>query len=180
MLNHKIRSKNEVMNVRKKEMNERINFILQTLEPPAGKGLWYGGPTVTGSLRGVSVKQALWKPSKKRHSIWELALHIAYWNYAVRMKLIDGQAGSFPRSPSNWPKVENSAVEKQWNEDKKLVAEEQKLLVEAIRNFDAKKLDRRVPKSTKWTYADLLMGAVTHNTYHTGQIVLMKRLYNSK
>lgn len=159
---------------------ERINYILQTLEPPKGKGLWFGGPTAVGSLKGVNSKQALWKPAKNRHSIWELALHIAYWNYAIRMKLIDGQAGSFPRSPSNWPKVENSAGEKQWNEDKKLVADEHTLLVEAIRKFDEKKLDERVPKSSKWTFADLLMGAVTHNVYHTGQIILMKRLYKEK
>ncbi len=160
--------------------DERINYILHTLEPPKGKGLWYGGPTTVGSLRGVSAKQALWKPAKNRHSIWELALHIAYWNYAIRMKLIDGNAGSFPRSPSNWPKVDDNAGEKQWSEDKKLVADEHTLLIEAIRNFDEKKLDKRVPKSSKWTFADLLMGAVTHIVYHTGQIILMKRLYNSK
>ena len=158
----------------------RLNYILETLEPPKGKGLWYGGPTVIGSLRGVTAKQALWKPAKKRHTIWELALHIAYWDYAVRNKLIDGESGKFPRVPSNWAKIDPKAGENEWKEDKKLVSDEHNLLVKAIQNFDPKKLDKRVPKSTKWTYADLLMGAVTHNVYHTGQIILMKRLYKSK
>ncbi len=155
----------------------RLSYILETLEPPKGKGLWYGGPTVVGSLRGITAKQALWKPAKKRHSIWELALHISYWNYAIRNKLIDGESGKFPRTPSNWSKVADNAGEKEWKVDKKLVAEEHKLLLEAIRNFNPKKLDKRVPKSIKWTYADLLMGAVTHNIYHTGQIILLKKLY---
>lgn len=160
--------------------DQRLNYILETLEPPKGKGLWYGGPTAVGSLRGIPAKQALWKPAKKRHSIWELALHIAYWDYAVRNKLIDGESGKFPRTPSNWAEVDPKAGEKGWKEDKKLVSDEHNLLVEAVKNFDPKKLDKRVPKSSKYTFADLLMGAVTHNVYHTGQIILMKRLYKSK
>lgn len=161
-------------------MDQRIDYILQALDPQSGKSLWYGGPTPSGSLRGVSVKDALWKPDKKRHSIWELALHIAYWDYAVRNKLTGGDSGKFPRTPSNWPKVDLDSGEKEWKEDKKLLSNEHNLLVEAIKNFDTSKIDKRVPKSTKWTYADLLMGAVTHNVYHTGQIILMKRLYKSK
>ena len=160
--------------------NDRINYILQTLDPPKGKGLWYGGPTVVGSLKGVSAKQALWKPDKKRHSIWELALHIAYWNYAVRNKLVDGLSGKFPLTPSNWPKVDRSFGDKEWKEDKKLVADEHKALLNAIAKLEIKNLDQRVPKSTKWSYADLLMGAVTHNIYHTGQIILLKKLIQSK
>lgn len=160
--------------------NERISYILQTLDPPKGKGLWFGGPTTVGSLRGVSTKEALWKPDTKRHSIWELALHIAYWNYAVRNKLTGGEHGNFPRSPSNWPNVPKNAGENEWKLDKKLVKEEHELLIGAIDKFDPKKIDKRVPKSTKWSFGDLLMGAVTHQTYHTGQIILLKRLYKSK
>jgi len=160
--------------------DQRLNYILETLEPPKGNGLWYGGPTVVGSLRGIAAKQALWKPSKKRHSIWELALHIAYWDYAVRNKLTGGESGKFPRTPSNWVKVDAKSGEKEWKEDKKLVNDEHKSLIDAIKNFDSKKLDKRVPKSTEWTYADLLMGVITHNVYHTGQIILLKRLYKSK
>lgn len=160
--------------------DSRIEYILQTLNPPHGKGLWYGGPSTIGSLKGVNYKQALWKPDKKRHSIWELTLHIAYWNYAVRNKLIEGEPAKFPRSPSNWSKIDLKAGEKEWNEDKKLLSTEHNLLVETIRKFDSKKLDERVPKSSKWSYADLLMGVLTHNIYHTGQIILLKRLYKSK
>lgn len=160
--------------------DSRIEYILQTLNPPSGKGLWYGGPTAVGSLKGVNSKQALWKPDKKRHSIWELALHIAYWNYAIRNKLIEGESGKFPISPSNWPNIKTNAGENEWVEDKKLLTSEHNLLIEAIQKFDSKKLDTRVPKSSKWTFADLLMGAVTHNVYHTGQIILLKRLYKPK
>lgn len=155
----------------------RLNYIIETLEPPKGKKLWYGGATVTGCLKGVTVEEALWKPSQERHSIWELTLHIAYWKYSVRNKLMEGEQGSFPRSPSNWPKVSDNAGEKEWKEDKKLLNNEHKLLVEAAKNFDAKKMDEIIPGSKKYTFADILMGIVTHDIYHTGQIILMKRLY---
>ena len=65
----------------------RLAEVLHLLDPPAGARLWYGGATPIGSLRGVGHVQAAWKPGVDRHSIWELALHIAYWKYAVRRRL---------------------------------------------------------------------------------------------
>lgn len=155
----------------------RLRYIIATLEPPAGKGLWYGGVSIIGSLKGVKVEQALWKPATERHSIWELMLHIAYWKYAVRNKLVDGNPGGFDRSPVNWPVIPSGASNKDWEMDKQLLKNEHKLLVEAVKNFDGRLMDEMVPRSSKWTYADILMGTVTHDIYHTGQIMLMKRLY---
>ena len=78
-----------------------IHALLAAELDPRGRGAWHG-PTVQGALRGVSAAQARWQPAPGRHSIWELVLHIAYWNYAVRHHLEpDGPA--FPRSPANWP-----------------------------------------------------------------------------
>ena len=48
-----------------------------------------GGPTVPGALRGVTAEVAGWRPYPDRHSIWALALHVAYWNYAVERRLTE-------------------------------------------------------------------------------------------
>ncbi len=87
----------------------RLREILNLLDPPAGKRLWYGGATATGCVRGVTPEQAAWKPAPKRHSIWELTLHLAYWKYAVRRNLEALPPGTFPRSPANWPAVPKPA-----------------------------------------------------------------------
>ena len=61
-----------------------ISLLSSLLQPLPGRHFWHGGPTPLGALRGVTAEQARWRPAPKRKSLWELALHIAYWNYAVR------------------------------------------------------------------------------------------------
>ncbi|MFC2077182.1 DinB family protein [Candidatus Bipolaricaulota bacterium] len=71
------------------------------LSPEKGARLWFGGASPVGSLRDVTAETAAWRPHAGRHSVWQLALHIAYWEYAVRRILDDLPTGSFPRSPSD-------------------------------------------------------------------------------
>jgi hypothetical protein len=157
----------------------RLREILNLLDPPAGRRLWYGGATVSGCVRGVTPKQAVWKPAPKRHSIWELTLHVAYWKYAVRRKLETLPQGTFPRSPANWPAVPKPAGAPQWKEDRTLLRSEHMLLVEAIQAFDPLRLDEGVPDSRNYRFADLLFGIASHDLYHVGQIQVLKRLYQT-
>lgn len=162
-------------------MNDpRLAEVLHLLAPPPGERLWYGGATVLGCVRGVTPKQAAWKPFSNRHSIWELTLHIAYWRYAVRRRLEGLPVGGFPRSPANWPAAPDAVDARSWNEDRGLLRSEHHALVDAVRRFDPTRLDERAPGGRKWTYADLLFGIVTHDLYHVGQIQLLKRLYRSQ
>jgi len=153
-----------------------IRSVLELIDPPKGFQPWHGGPTLMGSLRGVQAEDAAWKPAPNRHSIWELALHIAYWNYAVRRYLDPDAEKGFGRSPSNWPEVIRP-TEKQWKEDKALIREEHDKLIAAIQKFPADRLDEKSESKKQWTYRQLLDGIAAHDTYHIGQIQLMKRLY---
>ena len=155
----------------------RLAEVLHLLDPPAGARLWYGGATALGCLRGVGHNQAAWKPSSDRHSVWELALHIAYWKYAVRRRLdASVPRGAFPRSPANWPRIPNEPDPRAWKEDRALLRREHEALVSVARAFGSDRLDRRDAKGD-YRALDLLFGVVTHDIYHTGQIQLMKRLY---
>ncbi len=158
--------------------NHHLASIMEVLNPPPGFRPWHGGPTLMGALRGVDARQAAWKPATDRHSIWELALHIAYWNYAVRQYFDPEAQKGFPRSPSNFPTVEDTS-EKAWKEDKLLIADEHNKLVFAIQLFDEDRLDEKTTSKKEWTYSQLLVGITIHDTYHIGQIQLMKRLYGS-
>lgn len=133
-----------------------------------------------GSLRNVSSEQAFWKPEHMKHCIWELALHIAYWEYAVRRKLENGPRGGFPRTPSNWPSIPENPSEEAWKADRRLVKQERDALVVAVRSFDEKHLDEQVTSSSKYTYLEILVGISQHSVYHTGQIALLKRLGQHK
>jgi len=155
----------------------RLAEVLHLLDPPAGTRLWYGGATVLGALRGVGPDQAAWKPGASRHSIWELALHAAYWKYAVRRRLDDSvPRGGFPRTPSNWPLIPGVRDARTWKADRALLRDEHEALVLVARSLTADQLDHRDAKGD-YRALDLLFGVVTHDVYHTGQIQLMKRLY---
>ncbi|HTS88492.1 MAG TPA: DinB family protein [Gemmatimonadales bacterium] len=156
-----------------------IELIARTLEPSGGRA-WHGGPTPVGALRGVDAEAARGRPLQGRHSIWALALHIAYWNYAVRRRL-EAQAGRregprFPRSPANWPSLPRIADEAAWRADRALLKAEHDQLIRVIRAFPAARLARRPPGGKRWSYGELILGVLVHDAYHAGQIQLLKRL----
>lgn len=156
---------------------KHLESILQLLDPPKGFQPWHGGPGLMGCLRGVNAKQAAWKPAPGRHSIWELALHMAYWKYAVRRYLNPKTRKGFGKSPANWPVVDKY-TEGQWKKDKAFIKKEHEALLAAIKAFPVKRLDDKTTSKKEWTYRQLIEGIAVHDTYHIAQVQLMKRLYN--
>ncbi len=80
--------------------DSRLEMTLGLFEPPPGTKLWHGGASVLGALRGVKPEEAAWKPAPDRHSIWDLTLHVAYYNYVIWRRMTGAAEGGFPRSPS--------------------------------------------------------------------------------
>jgi len=134
------------------------------------------GPSLKGALRGVSARQAVWRPARGRHSIWELTLHAAYWKYAVRRMLTGEKRGSFPQKGSNWFAPPASATEKDWKALLALLDEEHRKLAEAAAGLSPADLSGK-PRGSSRTIANLLYGVASHDVYHTGQIQLLKRLW---
>ena len=111
-----------------------------------------------------------------KHGIWEIALHIAYWEYAVQRLLVGGPRGGFPRSPSNWPALPDRLSEHAWRKDRSLVAIQRDALIDAIRGGDANRLSAPASSRSKRSVEELLVEVVRHSAYHTGQISLLKRI----
>ena len=160
--------------------NPQITLLAEAIQPRSGRQGWHGGPTPVGALRGVTAAQAAWKASPRRKSIWVLTLHIAYWKYAVRRLLDGSERGAFPRGPSNWPKPPDLPDERKWAADVALLRAEHERLVQAASAVDPSRLSRRPLTSRRWTYGQLLVGIAMHDAYHTGQIQLLKRLWQER
>jgi uncharacterized damage-inducible protein DinB len=154
-----------------------IDLLLRTIAPRGGRA-WHGGVTPVGALRSVSARQALWRPAPRMHSIWELTLHMAYWNYAVRRHVDPTTPAGFPRAPSNWPAAPDRPDERSWAADRLLLKAAHEAFARALRRFPEGRLDRRPPSVKKWSYGDIIAGVLAHDAYHTGQIQLLKRLWN--
>jgi uncharacterized damage-inducible protein DinB len=152
----------------------RLQLVLQMLE--SKKKPWFGGPSPAGSLRGVPAELAIRRFDGITHCIWELALHIAYWEYAVFRMLTNGPKGGFPRTPSNWPAIPEEPSEANWSADRRLVKQARGHLIEAVRSFEGTKLGEQGSSNSTYTYSEILSGVAQHSVYHTGQIALLKRL----
>lgn len=155
-------------------MSARLEQLIDLIERNYHGRAWQGS-TLKGVLRRVRVQEALRSPGRGRKSIWEQALHAAYWKYVVRRR-IEGTGGpKFPRSPANWPNPSGRA-EAAWAKDLAVLDEEHRRLIAAARRVDPKALDRVPPKGRSATTAMLLMGVASHDVYHTGQIQLIRAL----
>lgn len=149
----------------KEEKDNRVGLLLNFLDQSYDKKAWHG-PTLRGAIRGVTLEEALWRPSPKHHNIRELVIHCAYWKYVVRRKLTGEKRGSFARAGSNWIRAEGEQTAASWKADIALLEMEHRLFRETIAGMPFSKIKR----------LDMVMGAASHDLYHAGQIQLLKRL----
>jgi DinB superfamily len=146
-------------------------LILALLDEAYSKKTWHG-PNLRQSLKGITAKQAAWRPAPGRHNIWELTLHAAYWKYAARRRLEGGQRGSFVLKGSNFfSRPEKGKVsEADWQADRAILENEHHALVQTAGKI------LKSPMAKKHLRA--LYGVAFHDVYHAGQIRLLRRLMN--
>jgi len=144
-------------------------LLLALLNEGYARKTWHG-PNLRQSLKGVTVKQAAWRPSPGRHNIWEFALHAAYWKYAVRRKLEGTRRGSFVLQGSNFfsRPEKGKATEAAWRADRAILENEHRAVVQAIRKVFASRVSRKQLR--------MIYGVAFHDVYHAGQIRLLRRL----
>src|SRR5713226_2264866 len=111
--------------------NPQIEVLLRLIDEAYNRSAWHG-PNLRSSLRGVTSARAAWRPGPGRHNIWEIAVHAAYWKYAVRRRLVGGKRGSFAERGSNWFTGRATPNDAAWRRDLRLLAEEHRLLRQAV------------------------------------------------
>lgn len=151
-----------------------IHTLLLLLDHAYDRKSWHG-TNLRGSLRGLIQEQLLWRPGPGRPNIWELAVHAAYWKYAVLRQLIALPKGGFPLAGSNWFRREGTLSFEAWKQDLALLERTHRELREAVAALDPQELDRPSARRA-WRIRDLIEGVAAHDLYHTGQIQLIKRL----
>jgi hypothetical protein len=155
--------------------HREIRTLLRLLDEAYERKAWHG-PNLRGSLRGLTARQAAWRPGRGRHNIWEIALHCAYWKYAVRRRLTGEKRGSFAVAGSNWFARPAGHTEKAWRGELKLLEQTHRALRRAVAAFEPARLHRR-PTGSRSTPFGQILGVAFHDVYHAGQIQLLKRLY---
>ena len=155
-------------------MPSDVNELLFLVDTAYNRVSWHG-TNLRGSIRGVSPRRAAWRPGSKRHNIWELVVHAAYWKYVAWRRLTSSTRGSFPLEGSNWFVRPLQTTLAAWRADVALLQRMHRTLRDAIADLDPRELDRQ-PLKGKTTRRALITGVAAHDLYHAGQIQLLKRL----
>ncbi len=116
------------------------------------------------------------------HSIWQIAGHMNYW-MAYELKRIAGEGPAYPEHAiESWPSSDGPANEKQWLS---AVAEFQALLekLTVLADSSSDVLQRNVAgthpqqESASSTVETVLWQTAVHNSYHLGQVALLRRAF---
>jgi len=136
-------------------------------------GAWHGD-SLFKILRGVSAAQAAARPIRNAHSIWELVLHIAAWDGAVRKRM----TGVSVRlsAAENFPAV-TEISKAAWQKTLAQVRRVHDELIAAVEKFPEASLRKQVPgkRGAHYNFYYMLHGVAQHEAYHAGQIALLKK-----
>jgi hypothetical protein len=155
-------------------MDAAVRLLVDLLDEAFDRRAWHG-TTLRGSLRGITAAQASWRPRPRRHNIWELTVHAAFWKYTVRQRITGEKDEPFAYAGSDWFPRPSSRDERAWKTDLTLLVTEHRRLREVVTKLASGDLSRRVsgrPHSVAYT----VRGIAAHDLYHAGQIQLLKRL----
>lgn len=135
---------------------------------------WHGD-SLFEILNAVTAAQASARPVKNAHSIWELVLHIAAWDGAVRRRMT-GVVVELS-GDTNFPPVTDTS-DAAWREALEQVRRVHDELIEALSNFPDARLSEQVPgkQGAHYNFCYMLHGLAQHELYHAGQIALLKKM----
>ena len=133
---------------------------------------WHGDALLE-ILEGVHAPAAAAKPIPGAHSIWELLLHIAAWDDAVRRRL-DSENAIRLNDAENFPTVQDQTAAA-WEKAVQHVVHAHRELVKAVEELPDARLTERVP-GKDYDIRFMLHGVVQHELYHAGQIALLKKM----
>jgi hypothetical protein len=148
--------------------------LLFLIDQAFNRKAWHG-TNLRGSIRGLTMEQALWRPAHGRHNIWEIVVHAAYWKYAVRRRLLGQKRGTFAYGGNNWFARSEKQGKDLWKADVALLENEHRKVREAVMTISTDALTR-ASAGSKTTPLVLITGIASHDLYHAGQIQIIKRL----
>lgn len=156
-----------------------VRLLLRLVDEGYDHKAWHG-PNLRGAVRRVDPVVAAFRPAPDRKTVWEHAVHCAYWKYVVTRRITGGKRGSFPVKGSNWfarpdPAVHPGDWAAAWAADLKLLDACHRGLRAVVEGLSPDELDV-VPPNCKVTVVESVAGVAMHDVYHAGQIQLLKRL----
>jgi uncharacterized damage-inducible protein DinB len=115
------------------------------------------------AVKGLTAEQASWTDGKGNHSVGQLAYHILYWNRRNLARLKGEQLDKFS---GNNDETFDKFDSKSWNETVQQLDNVMKELEKWVEAADEAKLKEN---------AQVFTHISTHNAYHIGQIIYVRK-----
>lgn len=139
--------------------------LLEQLRTTHNQKDWF--VPVNIAVQGISAEQASWKDKSGNHSIGQLTYHLLFWNEQAMRKLSGDKTASF-----------NGSNEETFDRfDSKTWSTTVQKLDRVLTSLEKMVTDAEEAKLQSWASEIAHIG--THNAYHTGQIVYIRRLQGS-
>jgi hypothetical protein len=119
------------------------------------------------AVDGLTAKQAMWTDGSGNHSVGQLATHLIFWNERLLKNFRNEPKDKFS---GNNDETFNSFDEKSWDATVKKLDEVLSAWEKEIKNADDAKLK---------DWYENIANMSTHNAYHTGQIIFVRKLQGS-
>jgi uncharacterized damage-inducible protein DinB len=140
----------------------------------ANDASWY--PPFSDAVANLTEEEAFWKPNPNSHSIAEIVQHLLYWNETWQTRYKKSHVDAVPPIGNNDVSFLIKENEKFTDiKDRLLMVllDWQELLTEKMVESDADGF----PVAAKWW--EIIGNVTTHNAYHIGQIVYIRKLQGS-
>ncbi len=141
------------------------SILLEQLRTTHNEKDWFVPPNI--AVQGLTAEQANWTDGKGNHSIGQLTYHLLFWNQRA-LAAFNGQKPE--KFNGNNDETFTKFDAKQWDDTVKQLDEVLTAWEKAVEAADDKKIEAS---------ASTIAHVGTHNAYHTGQIVYIRRLQGS-
>ena len=147
-------------------------LLLSELHSTHDAAEWF--TPIKAAVAGLTAEQAKWVPRtasgkldpNANHSVGMLVHHLAFWNENAMARL----SGEKPASPSNNDETFNEFDAARWDDIVQRLDRVMKDLEGEVEKMSEEKL---------MTAASIISHISTHNAYHTGQILYVRKLQGS-
>ncbi|CAM3816461.1 DinB family protein [Mesobacillus thioparans] len=152
-------------------------IFLEQLDMHYHENEWFA--SMDQALQGVIAAEAAWTSSGISNSIWQIVNHLIFWNEDV-IHRIKGTENSH-KAEDNEETFANSGDpedEIEWARTVERLNKVMNQLKTVIAELDDEKL--KAPYAAdRYSIERLLSNIMMHDTYHLGQIVLLRKLQSS-
>jgi uncharacterized damage-inducible protein DinB len=141
------------------------SILLEQLRTTHNEKEWF--VPINVAVEGLTAQQATWKDGSGNHSVGQLTNHLLFWNSQELAKF----KGETPEKYSgNNDETFNNFDAKKWDETCKRLDAVMTDLEKLVETADDAKLQSIAPEIAR-------IG--THNAYHVGQIIFVRKLQGS-